>query len=182
MFYTMSMSSDIIVSHHLTLSHMPLHSYASSCSKAKREKKIKYKGPEQIITSQTLDHTHTHTLSLSLFSTKKNKKKKRHFISPWPNQLWLQNCLDLSLISLISLISLSSLPLPLPLPLSLILSNIWHALSLSSPLYQSETRFFWDITSPLFFFRKLETPRHITSLIHLAHSPCCYLYRTFSQG
>ena len=135
MFYTMSMSSDIIVSHHLTLSHMPLHSYASSCSKAKREKekkKIKYKGPEQIITSQTSDHTHihthkhththTHTLSLSLFSTKKKQKKKRHFISPWPNQLWLQNCLDLSL-SLSSLIPLSSL--------SLILSNITCTVSLS---------------------------------------------------
>ena len=79
MFYTMSMSSDIIVSYHLTLSHMPLHSCASSCSKAKREKKIKYKGPEQIITSQTLDHTHTHTHSLSLFSTKKKQKKKKTF-------------------------------------------------------------------------------------------------------
>ena len=180
MFYTMSMSSDIIVSYHLTLSHMPLHSCASSCSKAKREKKIKYKGPEQIITSQTLDHTHTHTHSLSLsFLNKKNKKKKD--ISFLLDQTSFGFRTVLTYLS--SLSSLSSLSHhSLSLSLSLILSNIWHALSLSSPLYQSETRFFWDITSPFFFFRKLETPRHLTSLIHLAHSPCCYLYRTFSQG
>ena len=136
MFYTMSMSSDIIVSHHLTLSHMPLHSYASSCSKAKREKKIKYKGPEQIITSQTLDHTHTHThsLSLSFLNKKKTKKKKDISFLLDPTSFGFR-----TVLTYLSLSHLSSLSHP-----SLSSCPISHALSLSlsSPLYQSETRFF----------------------------------------
>jgi len=93
--------------------------------------------------------------SISAGKKKKKKKKTFHFSLTKPALASDGLYLSLSLISL----SLSSCP-------------ILHAPSLSSPLYQSETRFFETSHPP--FFRKLVTPRG-TSLINIAHTVVIYI-------